>query len=156
MGLTRSVFRATKKLSGASYKMAKKQVVARKPRTLQHSYDAQDVVGESNYQKALNAIGGRRNEMGVKNDEHLARLVPEPKNKYDPKAIAVKIGGKVVGYIPKTDTEDWHPVIAELGAQGQPATCDALLTGGWDRGDGDRGHIGVILQAVPEINDGQS
>ncbi len=37
-----------------------------------------------------------------------------------------------------------HPY-ERLAAQGKVAACRASISGGWDRGDGDRGSFGVRL-----------
>lgn len=42
-------------------------------------------------------------------------LVREPANQYDKNAIAVYIGGKAVGYLPKTDNE---PIARKIDARG--------------------------------------
>lgn len=39
----------------------------------------------------------------------------------------------------------FHAIIQRLTKAGLPATCRALLTGGWDQGPGDRGLIGMEI-----------
>lgn len=51
-----------------------------------------DVVGESFYREALEAVA----RQGA---DHIATLVPEPDNPYDPQAIGVVIMGLKVGHL---------------------------------------------------------
>jgi len=61
-----------------------------------------EVVGESNYVAAIrSAVKGREGEHMV-----AATLQREPSNKYDPNAIAVLVGGKRVGYVPREQTAE--------------------------------------------------
>lgn len=102
-----------------------------------------DIVGESNYQDALERIAGRSDESA----EYYctAQLVPEPKNSHDNRAIRVDIDSRTVGYIARNETSDFHSVLG-----GRSANVDALIVGGWERGKRGRGHFGVKLDiAVP-------
>jgi len=81
-----------------------KKVKKIKPKT----YDRLEfsVVGEASYQKDLAKLlkkygEGSRALVG-------AYLVPEPKNKYDKNAVAVKIYDKVVGYLSSNDAKSYH------------------------------------------------
>jgi hypothetical protein len=59
-----------------------------------------EVVGESNYQKALSEILGPHTRAGY--DEELGAVIElEPSNPYDSNAVAVKIRGYLVGYLPR-------------------------------------------------------
>lgn len=101
------------------------------------SYDF-EIVGEASYQSELKQIAGS-NPDGV---EYYctATLRAEPSNKYDPNAIKVVIEGKTVGYISRRETSLVHPHLRRGSL-----TCDAVVVGGWHRGDDDRGHYGVKL-----------
>ena len=101
------------------------------------SYDF-DIVGESNYQKALESIAGRSDESA----EHYctATLEHEMFNKYDKRAVKVSIDGKTVGYIARDVTEAFHEVM-----KGRTATADAIIVGGWSRGKRGSGSFGVKL-----------
>lgn len=103
------------------------------------------VVGESFYQDALEALGGARTERGVERRNHQAALMPEPENPKDPKAIAVLIEGRLVGYLSREDAREYRPVLNLVESMDLGVGCHASLTGGWDRGSGDRGAIGVVL-----------
>lgn len=104
------------------------------------------VVGESNYQEALERICGGRSADGASHD-CTAVLRPEPQNPYDPNAIRVEIDGLLVGYLARPAAKAYGPVAERLTQQGQIGTCDARIVGGWERGDeyAERGHFGVRL-----------
>jgi hypothetical protein len=108
-----------------------------------------DVVGESRYQEALQAIAGGRTEEGAAL-QTVALLVPEPTNRYDPNAVQVMIDGTVVGYLSRANAEVLQPRILEMVRRTRRAVaCRARVVGGWDRGRGDRGHFGVRLYLDP-------
>lgn len=114
----------------------------------------QEVVGEANYQSALDEVCGGRCSEGVIVRVVTAELVREPKNRYDRNAVAVDIEGRRVGYLPRDDAPRWHAAVDHLGKHGYAATCRAELLGGWDRGGRDKGHIGVVLWADKRPRDG--
>lgn len=103
------------------------------------------IVGESFYQDALEALGGGRTERGVERHSHQASLMPEPENPKDSAAIAVLIEGRLVGYLSRENARAYRPVLDLVEAKGLGVGCHASLIGGWDRGSGDRGSIGVVL-----------
>ena len=103
-----------------------------------------DVVGESHYQEALENICGGRAE----NNQRLvvdAFLVPEDDNPHDAKAVRILIQDQTVGYLDRETARSFRGQIADIGMTGVAAKCKAIIVGGWDRGDGDRGHFGVKL-----------
>lgn len=105
-----------------------------------------EIVGESNYQDALLAIsGGRTSDGPVKPHGHLALLWPEPKNRYDPNAVSIRIEGRVVGYLSREEAVRWSRVLAAATTANTYVAAEARLIGGWDRGNGDRGTVGVQL-----------
>lgn len=103
------------------------------------------VVGESHRQEALEALGGARTVRGVERIEHQATLMPEPDNPVDPAAVAVQIEGRLVGYLSRADARAYRPILDLCKSMGYGVGCHASLTGGWDRGSGERGAIGVVL-----------
>jgi hypothetical protein len=103
------------------------------------------VMGEASYQPALEALAGGRDRDGVLQQSHVALLWPEPNNRYDPNAIAVKIDGRLVGYLSRDDAIWYHQPVDWLAARGRYIAVQAWLTGGWDRGGRDRGTIGCAL-----------
>ncbi|MDR6431007.1 HIRAN domain-containing protein [Brucella pseudogrignonensis] len=100
-----------------------------------------NVVGESHYQRALEDIAGRSDESA----EYYctAKLIPEPTNEYDKRAIRVDIDSRPVGYIPRDVTSDFHNIL-----NGRSAAVDAVILGGWERGRRGDGHFGVKLDVA--------
>jgi hypothetical protein len=107
------------------------------------SFDVK-VVGASRRQTELELICGGRDEHGVEH-ECLAELIPEPNNPHDRNAIRVEIDGHHVGYLSRENAVQLRAELRKGKVQGMRLTCDALIVGGWDRGDGDQGHFGVRL-----------
>lgn len=102
-------------------------------------------VGESRYQDALLALtGGKRTWAGA-HSRVVAQLVPEFDNPNDPNAVEVRIGGELVGYLPREMTARYHHLIAETIATEGAARCEAEIRGGWERPGGDIGRFGVIV-----------
>jgi hypothetical protein len=104
-----------------------------------------EVVGESHRQDALERIGDGRGPDGVNISEHVAGLASEPSNPVDPQAVEVQVNGWRVGYLSRQDARAYRPIIDRLTPQGLTMGCQATLVGGWDRGNGDAGSIGVKL-----------
>jgi hypothetical protein len=103
-----------------------------------------DVVGESNYQQALEQLAGGRTKDGV-NVAKKATLVLEGSNPHDPLAVRVDIDGVKVGYLARPSARAHRQTLESAGTPHRNATCPALITGGWDRGQKGRGHFGVKL-----------
>ena len=103
-----------------------------------------DVVGESNYQEALETAAGGRRPKGV-NQTVTAQLAMEDDNPYDSKAVAVRIDGAKVGYLSRDDARRFREEGGELLASAQRILCRGRVRGGWSRGPRDRGHFGVTL-----------
>jgi hypothetical protein len=104
-----------------------------------------EIVGEASYQPQLLAVGGRPGPEGVPYPEQIAKLVREPANRYDRNAIAIQIRGHTVGYLSRDDAVRYQAVADWAAARGEQIACQARLTGGWNRGGGDRGSIGCLL-----------
>lgn len=111
-----------------------------------------EVVGESFHQRELEALAGGRGPDGVERSEHVAGLMMEPSNPVDRNAIEVQINGMAVGHLSRADAIAYHPVLERLARNRLMMGCPAVLTGGWDRGDGDRGSIGVRLPVGTPAN----
>ena len=98
-----------------------------------------EVVGESHYQKALDAIAGGRSGGAARYAHHTALLLPDPSNQWDANAVRVLAvpsqGGpaRLVGYLSREDAVAFRPVIDRVAASGQLTMCHASLKGGWDR-----------------------
>lgn len=108
-----------------------------------------EVVGESHYQGALEAIAGRRSAEPAR-IKTTARLVCEHDNPHDKNAVRVDIGGRTVGYLDRATAITYRARLEEQGIGKLTLSADALIVGGWDRGNGDRGHFGVKLDLPVE------
>lgn len=102
------------------------------------------VVGESAYQGELLELTGGRRYGGV-HLETVAFLVPEPGNSADPDAIAVRIGGRRVGYLSRPDSARLRSAVAVAIERSGQASCRATIVGGWEREHGNVGFFGVRL-----------
>jgi len=107
------------------------------------------VVGESHYQLSLETLCGGRTYDGH-NKPTLATLIHEDTNPHDGQAVRVEIDEITVGYLNRQEARSYRRALADAGHAGRVATCAALIVGGWDRGDGDRGHFGVRLD-IPVV-----
>jgi collagen type III alpha len=108
-----------------------------------------DVVGESRYRDSIEAAVGRR--PGGHKTTVDAALVAEPDNRYDPRAIAVHIGGKKCGYLSREDAPRYAPVLAWAVEQGFIPMVRADVRGGWRSDDGTWADFGIRLYvASPE------
>lgn len=105
-----------------------------------HDFPVQ-AVGESHYQEALANLCGGFTTSGH-SEVFSAELFPEDSNPYDDQAVRVVIADATVGYLSREDARKFR---RGLRADKFSQHCQALLVGGWDRGDGDGGHFGVRL-----------
>lgn len=107
-----------------------------------------EIVGESFYQAALDAICGGKCAEG---HEHYceAEIVMEDDNQHDANAVAVFIEGRKVGHLSRDDAPTYRRLMAAYGSAAQRVTCDARITGGWDRGERGEGDYGVELDIGP-------
>ncbi len=102
------------------------------------------IVGESNYQDALEEICGGRTEKGF-NKTVYTFLHHEDDNPYDNMAIQVLIDGKTVGYLNREHARQYRKKLVDAGHPNMFMGCSAMIRGGWDRGGGDKGYFGVVL-----------
>lgn len=99
----------------------------------------QDVAGESFHAAEFASIlkGVRVTSAGVEVFV-TASLVPEPRNKFDPHAVAVVVRGKTLGYLPRQDAPVYQPtLLAAVKAGRDPQVAarvysrrDASIPGG--------------------------
>jgi len=60
---------------------------------------------------------------------------------------AVKLkGGRTFAHV---DAKLYQPLVLQLQRNRFYAWCDAIIVGGWDRGNGDEGNFGVKLDLAP-------
>jgi hypothetical protein len=112
-----------------------------------------EVVGESHHQRELERICGGRSEEGAR-VKTTAVLVLDDNNPYDSQAVRVEIHGYVVGHLSRENARQYRKRLEEAGHAKITASCKALIVGGWDRGNGDRGDFGVRLD-LPAVEDPQ-
>lgn len=103
-----------------------------------------DVVGESYRQGTIEKAAGGYDDNGPINRDHIATLLPEPKNPYDRNAVRVMLPVGIVGYLSREDAVAHRPAIDEAARHGQVIAARASITGGFDR-EGSRASCGVNL-----------
>lgn len=95
----------------------------------------QDVVGESNYFGAIQALypPGGIGEIAVD-----VSVVHDPRNKFDSNAVEVRASTGVVGFIPREDAAVFAPILAQLQANNMYIVTGARVYGwvdeDWDSG----------------------
>ncbi len=104
------------------------------------------------YQDALDRICGGRTKAGHKL-EVPASLVLEYGGPHAPKAIRVDIDGQTVGYVERKAARTLWQKVAEAGLTSEAVTCDAIIVGGWDRGEGDSGFRGCPTRSARRTTD---
>ena len=105
--------------------------------------DNYEVVGESNYQDALERFAGPKTEQGVSFPCEVL-LVSENDNPHDRMAVRVELDGLTVGYLAREDARDLRGLLAEEGLRGARVRSPAMIKGGWKKPD-DEGMFGVEL-----------
>lgn len=92
------------------------------------------IVGESNYQRALIRIAGRRSTKENRRVECAAVLHLETDNPHDRNAVRVTMRGETVGYVPRAEAADLREALARFGVlDGQQVEVDAVIVGGRQR-----------------------
>ncbi|WP_432939457.1 HIRAN domain-containing protein [Kribbella sp. CA-253562] len=89
----------------------------------------QEVAGESFHLAPLQRLFGRATAKH-REVQTIATLVPEPDNKHDPTAVAVRVDGETVGYLPRDVAGGYGPCLAELAARGHVAQVACRVWGG--------------------------
>jgi hypothetical protein len=93
-----------------------------------------DVVGESHYKNNLRKIcEDYDTKQGYDNDRHIAEIILEDSNKYDNKAVLVRIDDLAVGHLKKDDAVAYRQRLASLGLPaGMIGYCRASIKGGFN------------------------
>jgi len=105
------------------------------------------VVGESYYQDTLKRLAGDHGK-DAPNVTCTAHIVLDDSNSHDPKAVAVRINGALVGHMQRDDARSFRRRLSSKRITGT-TTCDALITGGYQMRDGTRAAYGVALDLKP-------
>jgi len=104
----------------------------------------QEVVGASEHEATIRSLLPEPLPSRGADLDTAADLVPEPENRFDPYAVAVRVAEKVVGYLPQDDARHYQPVLADLVAQGfQPQAPCRVSASEWEAADWDRSGLGV-------------
>jgi hypothetical protein len=99
----------------------------------------QEVVGELRHERAIRSLFVDPIPARGVDLDTVADLVPEFGNRFDPCAVAVQVDGRVVGYLPREDAQYYHPVLADLVAQGlQPRVPCHVWASQWKPSDWQR------------------
>ncbi len=104
---------------------------------------AVDVVGESQYQRVLEAAA----EEGA---IVAATLILEDSNPYDDQAVAVHVDGQRAGYLSRANARAYRADLAAAGTPDLTVRCKAKIVGGFETRDGARAHFGLKLD-LPRI-----
>lgn len=107
-----------------------------------------EVVGESNYQRALQRLAGNHGTESA-DVEVVAELHPEDNNRHDPKAVAVRVGGQTVGYLSREDARSFRRRLGQKGLSSVTTTCGAQIVGGGTRRSGEKLSYGIRLDIKP-------
>ena len=117
--------------------------MARSPRlTMLHGDRLVNVAGESHYQDALRALsdaGAQEVRLGC-----TAVLASEPENPHDPNAVAVRVEGRLVGYLPRAEALAYGPLVRQVEERGRAAACEAMIAG--RGGASGTANLGVFLR----------
>ncbi len=105
---------------------------------------AVDVVGESQYQRVLEAAAV---EGGVVD----AMLMLEDSNPYDDQAVAIHIGGARAGYLSRANARLYRADLAAAGAERATVRCKARIVGGFETASGERAHFGLKVD-LPKLS----
>jgi hypothetical protein len=110
----------------------------------------QEVVGES-FHAAQFALLFKDLHIGSEgvNLHEKASLVPEPRNEYDPLAVAVTICGQTVGHLPRNDAARFQPTLLAATEAGRVPQVDARVRGRADEHEVGRVWYSVRLDLAP-------
>ncbi len=103
-----------------------------------------EIIGEENYQAAIEAMCGPRVPRGV-NQFETAWLILEDKNPHDKNAVRVEIRGKQVGYLSSEAAILYRRQLIDRGTPKANGQCQAVIRGGWISSDGRKGPYCVSL-----------
>ena len=88
-----------------------------------------EVLGESRYSDAIRSLAGEHGDAAA-DSRHKALLLADDNNPYEDKAVAVFIGGQMVGYLAPKDAQAFRTMLARQEIPGQLTSTDAVIRGG--------------------------
>jgi hypothetical protein len=102
-----------------------------------------EVVGEANYQDALERAW--RNSTHQHNDRPLVlvTLWPEASNPHDPNAVRVDHRHEPIGYLPRNSALAYRKALGS-----KPASCSGIIVGGGEDEEGVELMLGIYLNAL--------
>ncbi|MGZ9812620.1 HIRAN domain-containing protein [Pseudoroseicyclus sp. H15] len=107
----------------------------------------QEVVGESQYCASIRRAVGDPGGDGV-DVRKTVTLEHQPHNAHDKNAVAVRLEGSIVGYLPRDDAAEWVEAQRAQALSAIQVTASARIRGGWERPGDDHGHFGVRIDAA--------
>lgn len=107
------------------------------------------VVGESFCQPAIQKVASQCGENELSKVKLLAYLVPDDKNKHDKLAVRVDIMGLTVGHLSREDARSFRRRLTSKKMSKAVTTCDAKITGGFRKRNGEIANFGVQLDIKP-------
>ncbi len=128
--------------------------MARPPRlTRLHGERLVNVAGESHYQEALREVSGA-GAGGEVRVACTAVLASEPDNPHDPYAVAVRVEGRLIGYLPRAEALAYGPLVREVEERGRAPACEAMIAG--RGGESGTSNLGVFLRLPEPGGDGST
>lgn len=88
-----------------------------------------EVVNESRYQPVLKELAGDHGDAAA-HARYTAMLFPDDRNAYEDAAVAVFLGGRMVGYLDAKAAVIFRARLKRDGFEGQLTSCDAEVRGG--------------------------
>jgi hypothetical protein len=102
------------------------------------------VVGESHYQRELEQLAAQ----WPPGQPFEVQIVLDDDHPHDKMAVSVRHEGTVIAHMSRADARSYRRRLGALRIGSQPATCDAVLTGGFQKAEG-RAFYGVQLDIKP-------
>ena len=88
-----------------------------------------EVVNESRYQNTLRELAGAHGDAAA-DARHTALLLPDDRNAYEDKAVAVFLNGRMAGYLATKDALRFRQRLAQKEIPAALTSCDAIVRGG--------------------------
>lgn len=104
-----------------------------------------EIVGESFYDAPIARALGLKLEANrdAVHERRIAVLAFDDENAADPNAVALTFGTEVCGYLPRELAPRFRRLVEAKKPGATMAGVWVLVTGGWNRGRGDRGFFGI-------------
>ncbi|WP_212804782.1 HIRAN domain-containing protein [Actinocatenispora sera] len=84
----------------------------------QRGWASVEVAGESHHAKAIRTVLGNAFKPSGTEVRIDVELVPEPGNRHDQHAVAVRVGKHLLGYLPREEAVRYSPVLSRLASHG--------------------------------------